>query len=263
MAGFSSFIRSIPPVTRCILGAIAIGTCFLSLSLRLLPALGLPSPVLLMGVGEWTLREGWLWQLTTYWMSATLPMQFGLSLMLYMFLDLFFIAQVSGSLERRMGGKAVALIWIGASIFGGLVGALALHWNWISGEHLLLGDRAGLAGLLIAWMMAFGEETIWILVAPLRAKWLAVGLLGLDWLQLLSNGYWPMLFASLSAALFSYVCAILIWNLHAPFQLLWKLERPLRWVGSALRGALYRWKRRRAGAQAVIIDFRTGKEIRR
>jgi hypothetical protein len=257
------FFRSFPPVTRWILAALAGGTLLISLTLRLLPSIGLPSPVFLMGVGEWTLREGWWWQIGTYWMSATMPVQFGLGMILYAVLDLFFIAQFLGGLERRLGSRSSFALWMGGCLTGGVVGALVLHHDWVAPNQILLGDRAGLAALLVAWMMAFGEEMIWLFVAPLPSKWLAVGLLAIEWLQLLSSGNWVTLAASGSAALFAFVYAVIAWNLQAPFPALRLAERPLRWISAGLRRLANRWSGRERAAHAVIIDFRTGEEIRR
>ncbi len=258
-----SFLRSIPPATRWILGAIGCGSLFLSLTLLIFPSIGLPSPIILMGVGDWTLREGWFWQLATYWMTSGGPRQFGLDLLIFLAMDLFFVAQVAARVERRLGPRSTAFIWLSGCLVGGLLGATALSQGWFGSDQLLLGNRTGLAGLLMVWMMAAGEEVVWFIVAPVRTKWLALSLLGLDWLQLLSRGNWVMLLACGGAALFCYLASVLVWNLHAPFETLWRMEAPLRWLSRRARRIRGSYQGSVRSAQAVIIDFRTGEEIRR
>jgi hypothetical protein len=257
------FLRALPRTTRWIVMTTALGSLFLSLTLALFPMLGLPSPILLMGVGPWTLTEGWFWQIATYWMSATGPMQFGFGLLLVAALDLFFVAQIASRIERRLGSRATAILWVGACLVGGLMGATALERGWLDPHQVLIGNRTGLAALLIVWMMTLGEEVLWFFVAPVRGKWLALGLLGVDWLQLLSHGQWVMLLSSAAAALFGYLLSVVVWDMAAPFEVVERIEAPLRWMSRKVHQWILRWRPGSRSNQAVIIDFRTGEEIRR
>jgi len=145
------------------------------------------------------------------------------------------------------------MLWIlGTTIFD-LVGKKAfLRFYFICGigaglltslMMLLLGNYSMLAGstpailaLLTAWSMAYPEtEVVLFFLIPVKAKWLASGLIGAILLTTLSQWDIGNLFLYLSAIFLGYAYACLASGWHSPFPLTQKIDSALASSGLKLR----------------------------
>ena len=264
MQNFFSSPRLFPPMTKGILSVLLWGSLFFALAPGIFQALGWPSPLALFGIHALTITDSSWWQLLTYGWTA--PYSGGLSFTFFftLLVDLFFIGQICSMIERRLGPKSLLFLWLGGLVVGGLCGALYAWMGWPSHEFLLLGNRAGSGALIVTWMMIFSDTPVLFFLAPMRVKWLAIALLALEWLPALERGHFLALSANLGGALLAYVSSLILWNLNSPFRSLWPFEQVLQKFGGMIRRLRQRSSQRHPRtAHAVIIDFRTGKEVQR
>lgn len=256
--------RLFPPVTKILLWTLGICSVGFSIATQLFPYMGWPSPWLLFGVHPLTLREGWIWTLASHTFITPIGSSFGLQFLIFLALDLLFVGQLCHSVERRLGARALLYVWLGVSLLSGIVALLFFSFGGSGSEAVLIGDRCVADALLVVWTMMFAEAQVLFFLTPIRVQWLSLGLLGMDFLQLIAGANWLGLVASLAACIFAWGSSVVIWNLSSPARWLWPLESRIRKISASFRPL---WQRRpfrsSKNSQAVIIDFRTGEEIHR
>ncbi|MFZ4099534.1 MAG: hypothetical protein ACOYKZ_04320 [Chlamydiia bacterium] len=255
--------RLFPPVTKWILVLLLWGTLFFTLAPGMFQVFGWPSPFVLFGVHPHTISDWSFWQILTYGWTVPASGGFSFGLIFTLLIDLLFIGQLASGLERKLGSKALLVLWVGGIALGGLVAAGYAWMGWPSREILLIGNRAGTAALIIAWMMMYSDTPVLFFLAPIRIKWLAIGILAIEWFPVLEAGHFMALSAYVAAAFGSYLCCLTAWNLSSPFRLFWRFERPFHLLGGYLRRLWAHRRRAPRTVPAVIIDFKTGKEVRR
>lgn len=262
MKGMQKMLGMLPPATRGILVTTGLATLVFSVLIPIFNLLGWVSPWLFFGLSQTTFGHLWLWQLFTFGLPSAQVGSLGFGMLLSLGLELLFVAQVGSHLERRLGSWAVAAIWWGSLLVSGIASAL-VAMQWADGPLLLLlGSRPAIAAILTAWMIASGNDMVFLFVAPVRIKWIAGFFLAMDVLQLIGASLWLRLLASALGALFAYTLCTAVWDLTSPFDCMWRLDRLMHLLGRHLKRFGFA-KTKRGNTPAVIIDFRTGREIHR
>jgi len=262
MQSLRKILDMLPPATRGILMVTGVSTLAFSLLIPIFNIMGWISPWLIFGISQTTFGHLWIWQLLTFGLPSAQVGSLGLGMLLSLCLEMLFLAQIAGSLERRLGSWAVAIIWWGSLLLSGVVSAF-VAMQWADGPLLLLlGSRPAISAMLTAWLIAAGNDTVFLFVAPVRVKWIATFFLGMEAMQLMGSSLWLRLLASCLGILFAYMLTTAVWGLTSPFECMWRFDKLMHLLGAQLR-RLGLAKAKRGNAPAIIIDFRTGREIHR
>lgn len=202
-----------------------------------------------------TLSHLHLWQFITYlW---TDPYAQGLSLPFFIHLGFtLYLLWIFGTSLMEKSQKLFFSLYFG----GGLVAGLAVY-AVMALFHLpdhLGGSSTALYSLLVGWVILFPEAELLLFFAiPFKARWLILGLLGINLMIDLSSRDWIHLTSYVSAILFAYVYLILIEKEHSPFAGLQSFERSLH----RFREKVLFFERTKKQKGAKIYDFHSGQPM--
>lgn len=171
-SGYYSRGGGLPPGVKWLL--IIQGSIFLLLFLAQAFRLGIAEySYFLSLVPELVVKGFAYWQLVTYSFLHDGPMHF-----LFNALTLWFMGQ---ALENVWGTKRFLQFYFLCAIGGGIVGVLA---GYLFGDTRVptVGSSGAGFGLLVAFGVLFAEQTIIFFIFPMKAKYLAMILCGLQFL---------------------------------------------------------------------------------
>lgn len=103
-----------------------------------------------------------LWQLVTY-----MFLHAGVRHFFWNMVPLFFFA---GDVERELGTKRFLRLYFACGVSGALLSCL------VRPEYSLVGASAGVLGVLVAFAILYPHAIVYLIVLPIRARYLAIGL---------------------------------------------------------------------------------------
>jgi membrane associated rhomboid family serine protease len=219
---------------------------------------GLLSPFQVLALSEWGINHCFLWQFFSYLFVNPIADGLSFSLLLSMAFNAYLLWVIgSAIIEKKRAFHFLALYFL-SGVFTGV----CVYWlqSALHSPVPFGGNSSALYSLLIAWIMLYPElELLLFLTLPIKAKWLAVGLLGSNLLIDLSMGNWLSALAYCTAIIASYFYCIFVWHIHSPFSSLQPFEKILFLL-------TFRKKEKDPAplfmfAKAKIYDFKTGKAI--
>jgi membrane associated rhomboid family serine protease len=192
----------------------------------------------------------YLWQFVTYPFIHPFP-----SGIIHLAFNLFLIWSFGASLLERLHTINFFSLFFGAALFSGL-----LAWALMLALHIttpFFGSSSVLYALLTAWVILNSEaELLLFFAVPIKARYLLMGLIGLNLLIDLSRSDWIPLAAFLGATLFAYFFTVLSSGIKSPFRILDPFE-------SGMLRAVERLKDLRAREEkpSKIYDIKSGEPI--
>ncbi len=197
------------------------------------PILGLYTPQNLLSLSLWGLTKGYLWQLFTF--LFVVPAQISFYFAFYLLIQLYLIWVIGGLLVDRVGkGPFLRLFFTSGIVAGG--GAMTLAAFIGGGGGVLAGAACAVYGLLVAWTMFDPNmQLLLFMMVPIRAKFLVLGLLGLNLLLDLSGDAYIYATANILGALVGYIYSVFGWDLRGPFQFTHRFDHWLGGVGHKIR----------------------------
>jgi Rhomboid family len=196
------------------------------------PALGIFTPQNLLSLSIWGLTKGFIWQFATF--LFVVPVNLSFYFAFYLLIELYLIWVIGGLLVDRVGkGPFLRLFFISGILAGG--GAMALAAG-LGGGAALAGGACAVYALLVAWTMFDPNmQLLLFMMIPIRAKYLVLGLLGLNLLLDLSGGAYVYATANVLGALIGYFYAVFGWDLRGPFPFTHRFDHWLGGVGHRIR----------------------------
>ncbi len=184
------------------------------------------------------IKKLYLWQFVTY--------MFLHGGIWHILINMFILWMLGSEVERHMGKRDFIRLYL----FTGIGAALChLLFNWRS-PIPMIGASGAVFGVLIAFAMIFPERYITLLIffflpVTIKAKYLALGLAGIELLSTLSAAKSPIAhFAHLGGIFFGYLYMRFVHHLPLPFafssQLWWSLRN--RFLRIRLKKSRNRYK---------------------
>ncbi|SCA62405.1 Uncharacterized protein SCG7086_AA_00210 [Chlamydiales bacterium SCGC AG-110-P3] len=257
----SSFdIQSIPRVLRYIIGATLIGTigsALLELLFRNL--FGIPGPQTLFELSWYGMSHLWIWQPITHVFVHGYP---GAGISFNMLIELLFhtymLYALGGAVLDRVGERPFLRLYGTCAVAAGLMALLAMA---TSGQASILGGSTPpMLGILFLWTMLYPTaQLLLFFVLPVKAKWLAGGILIAITLVDLSQGDIVGWVWSISGIIAAYLYGTLAWGLTSPFPETQRIDKQLALLGERCRG---NWRQsHNESDNAKIFDIKTGRPV--
>lgn len=203
----------------------------------------------------------YLWQLITH--AFVYPAFQGIhaGFLIGLAFSMLIIWRIGSSICFHKGTKHFLNLFLGSSIVSGIAAYFTLATN--ATPAIFADASCAIFALLVASVILYPEmELMLFLTLPVRGKWLIVGILTSILLIDLSNGLYVHFFANMSAFLFGYLYAILVWRLRSPFQSMQPLESMLLKIPFFNKEIKKDYDSIDGYASgAKIYDFKTGKII--
>ena len=190
--------------------------------------------------------HGRVWQFLTYSFVHTGPWQLLMSLV-----GIYFIGS---AVEERVGQRAFWQLFIGSSVFAGIVGFL-LSLTGVVGRGAALGAGAADNALLMVFYLFFQGASILIFPLPFQipVKWVVVAFGAVEFGYFVLSGY----------HLFYLVQPLGLAGGYVWYRFAWRrasLLGPIRNPFTDLRNNYYRWKRRRAAKKFQVYMRKHGQD---
>lgn len=246
-----------PTVLRIVLGAsLVLSICSALFSHIFMEYFGWLSPFELLSLSTQGLERGFFWQPFTFLFLHPLSNSLSLSLLISLAFNAYLLWFAGSTVIARKGVRHFLFLYFGS----GAIATLILYF--LAGPYILpacfAGQQVALFSLFTAWIILHPDlELRYLMLLPMKAKWLFVTVLLATFLINISNGQITDAFAFMIATLFSYFYCILAWRLRGPFPKLHRFEEKLQLV----RKLITPWKAIRSGNKTKIYDFQTGEVI--
>ncbi len=186
----------------------------------------------LLGLSLVGLKNIFLWQAVTFLFVAPIPLS--LSLVFYLGIALYLLWAVGQMVLDRVGDKAFLRFFFITGVVAGL-GAVGLCSLWGIGG-ILLGPACALYGLLTVWCMFDPNmQMLLFMIFPVRAKWMVVGLLGINLLLDIGSGSYLYVTANLLGGLIGHLYGLLAWDLRGPFTITHPIDHFIARIGRKFR----------------------------
>ena len=196
------------------------------------PALGIYTPANLLSLSQWGISNGYLWQFLSFLFVVPAPLSFYFAF--YLLIELYLIWVIGGLLVDRVGKGPFLRLFFTSGILAG-AGALGLS-ALLGGGGALAGAACAVYGLLVAWTLFDPDmQLLLFMMVPIRAKYLVLGLLGLNLLLDLSGGAYLYATANVIGALVGYFYSVIGWDLRGPFSFTHPFDHWLGGMGHRIR----------------------------
>lgn len=226
-SGFSHWIppHIATPIIRliAIIGGVSV---FFSLVNPYLPEmLGIPSFTYLLGLSWSGITQGFVWQLFTFpFFQEGGGAGITVSYLLVLTFNLGMIWMLGTAIADRYDIHTFFSLFFYSCAFAGAVTLLIMG---ITGfDTIVSGPFPGILSLLVAWTLCYTDAVIYFFfLIPLKAKWLAAGIIGAVLLIGISQGAWLDLCYSFTGAIFGYFYSIHALDLTSPYPFLQPLDK--------------------------------------
>ena len=207
----------------------------------------------LFSLSWWGLNRSYLWQPLTF-LFVEAGGSFGISFgyLFGLFFNLYLLWILGSYLWEVYGTRSFLIFYFSTGIFAGLA---ALFLGAVFGQYgVLAGPTASVLAILVTWTMLNPEADLFLFsLFPLKARYLAMGILGIMFLSPLSQLNLVLFLFYFFGALAGYLYGALVWDLKSPFPETHPFDQRLNSLGRNLRA-------RFSGVQSEkIVDIQTGK----
>jgi len=142
------------------------------------------------------LGELWLWQVVTY---MFLHSRAGVFHLLFNMLALYFFGT---QLEQMLGRRHFSALYFGGGVVGGLAYCITQHFS----QQPAIGASAAVMAILVVCAIHFPDQIVFLFFIPVRMRWLAIGLVGVDLLYSIGPRFTGVAHtAHLGGALYGYL----------------------------------------------------------
>jgi membrane associated rhomboid family serine protease len=224
-----------PKVLKFLILSIAGVSLVVALAFQLF---GTALPFFLLSLNSYGVQHFFLWQLLTYLFVQ--PLQYGVSLALIIniFFQLYLLWIAGQVVIQRKGTKDFLKIFFGSALTTSLIASIFLFFS--GATQTLAGPLPVVYALLTIWIMFEPELRLFLFLAiPVKAKWLVVGILVINFFLDFSQQSYLSICADAAAILTGYFIGLLAYELHSPFQALQNLENKIFQVRASFINRLH------------------------
>lgn len=251
-----------PEFTPNLIRNLIILTCGISLVAALTEPLmgmlfGLPGLSYLFCLSWNAIQHYFLWQVGTYlFIEGTNGFGISLSFLIGLAFNMYLLWIMGSDLLTKIGKPAFLRFYLFSGIFAGCAALLAMY---LTNVHAILsGPAPAILAILTAWTLFNAEqEMLFMLLFPIKAKWLWAFLAGAIVLISLSHLDWISLTFYGAGLLFGYVYSVMAWERKGPFAWTRWFDRTLAAIGRKVQML----PRMHIGRQPKIFDFKTGEPL--
>jgi membrane associated rhomboid family serine protease len=192
----------------------------------------------LLSLSSWGISNFYFWQFITYMFVQPLGNEMTIAFFIHLIFaaaTLFYIGQ---ALIQLRGTLHFFILFLGTGLFSALTttGILAL----LGQPVYLAGCFPSIYALLVAWMFFYpNRELLLFLVFPVKVKHLVLAATLITLFIDLSNGHMINFLSVISAMLFGYFYAIIVFERFSPYLSLYKFEKKILELKHQLVGS--RW----------------------
>lgn len=213
----------------------------------------LPGLSYLLSLSWEGLTKYFLWQPLSYlFLENTSYLGFSLFFLIALGFDVYLLWVMGSALVNRFGSSSFLQFYLFSGIFSGIMTWIAMAYT---GQYYpsFSGPGPVLLATFLAWAMLDPERDLFLyFLFPLKAKWLAAGVLLLTLLGNASQFAWTTLIFYLAAPLFGYFYAVWVWDLSGPFAFTRPIERLIARIKRLGKSSQRRSK---------IVNFQTGEPV--
>jgi membrane associated rhomboid family serine protease len=163
-------------------------------------------------------KTGFFWQLLTN--LFIIPNQkISFSFVFHLVFNLYMLWVFGTAIIDLKGKKHLISLFL---ITGILSSTVALFLT----PFIFAGANIPIYSFAFAWLMLHKDAKLLLFFSiPLKAKWLILGVMGINLLSLISSHSFDYFFSYLSSFTLTYFYALLIWKTFSPFSFLMKFEK--------------------------------------
>jgi membrane associated rhomboid family serine protease len=240
-------------------------TLFMSLGSALSNAfftelLGMSGPQRWLSLSWWGIERYMVWQPLSFLFVHPLGYT---GVGFYYFISLLFntyLLWVMGSdICMRVSEKSFVRLYLASGVAAGLITLLAA--SLIGQPPLISGATPAVLGILTVWSFLHPEqELLLFFLLPVKAKWLALGIVGFMLLSAFSSLQFLSFTLNFSGVAIAYLYALIAWGIHSPFTPFYRIELALIRFSQKIRRAFSFLIPDKKSTQKTskVVNIRTG-----
>jgi len=238
-------------------------TCMISLGSAITNAFfsllfDIPGPQEWFSLSWWGIHHHLYWQPLTFLFVH--PMDYGgvsLSYLVMLLFNMYILWVMGSDIALRVGSKPFLRLYFLSGVVAGIISLLLMP---LLGQYsVLAGPTPAILGLLTVWSFLHPEqELLLFFLIPIKAKWLALGILGgILVINLSSLNFINFIFYT-SGALIGYFYALIAWGVHSPFPFLYRIELATIRLSQKIKKTVFGFLPKKKGANnSKIVDIKT------
>lgn len=267
MSYTTSNFRAGPEFTPAPIKKLILYTCLITIACPILNNIflllfGVSGPMDWLSLSWWGMHHYLFFQPATYLFTQyTGRNGIDFFFLLTLFFNMYVLWVFGSHICQRVGSSPFLRFYF---ITGILAGLTAFFFMPITHQYAIIsGATPSILAILIAWSMFNPEaELLLFFLIPVKAKWLALGIVGAILLATLSNFNFVPFTLYFFAALYGYLYSLMIWGQNSPFPQLYKFELAAMRFASGFKAKLSSITPKRTEKTGkkkdTVIDIRTG-----
>jgi membrane associated rhomboid family serine protease len=188
-----------------------------------------------------------------------------LGLLTLLLFNMYILWAIGSDVHHRVGKKSFLRFYFITGIVAGLLSFLFMLITRQFG--IVSGATPSILGILVVWTLINPEEELLLFfLIPVKAKWLTTGIIGALLLTTLSSLNLVSFSLCFFGALIGYLYALIAWDLHSPFFVMYRFELAVIRHSEKIRRAFFRLLSlikplEKTGRKSNIFDIKTGKSV--
>ena len=218
--------------------------------------LGLNGPITYLSLSWEGLSHYFFWQPLTYFFIYGIDSS-GIDFywMIGLSINMYILWTMGTNLCEHFGAKSFLKMYL---LTGVLAGLLAVIFTPLLNSLLVLtGQTAIILAIITSWAMLNPDSYVFLFfVFPIKTRWLLATILGVLFLNNLSNFNLPILIYYFSGVAIGYLYSAIVWNLRSPYAFTHKFDD---WLNNLGYSNFFSFFRRKSSTK--VFDIRTGEHI--
>lgn len=162
------------------------------------------------------IRQGYLWQLVTYFFIHSVGTGFSILFLISLFFHMFLFWFAGSEVASRYYTWRFLLFYFGAGIFSGLV--VLLYFFLFQPAGILFGSGPPVYALLTVWGMLYPElELYMFFLLRVSAKWIVLLFLAISLLFNIFAGDFSHFVGDLAGIIWGFAIGRFVWKLPNPY----------------------------------------------
>ena len=162
------------------------------------------------------IKQGFLWQLVTYFFVHSVGTGFSISLLISLGFHLFLFWFAGCEIANRYGKGRFLFFFFGGGIFSGLVATL--YFFLFNKFGIIVGSAPPVYALVMLWGMLYPKLNLHMfLVLKVSAKWIVLLLLALSLLFNIFSGDFAYFIADFAGIIWGFCIGRFVWKLPNPY----------------------------------------------
>ena len=248
-----------PMIKRLILITVSLSLGSALLSPFFVRVLGWISPQELLSLSPSWLNDFFIWQPLSYMFVHPMSSGIDFFFLIGIFFNMYLLWIAGSALCQSVGNRAFLRFYLITGVVTGLCTAAGMSSLGIYGH--LAGCNTVVMGLLLIWTMLYPQNIVQFLFTfTLPARWLILGFIAASILIDLSHFNLLGIITTCSGVGFSYLYAVMAWDLRSPFPITHSLDNALSQLGVSLRHLVVK-PVQSPSSNSKIYDLSTGEPL--